>query len=131
MTRPDHEALTRADCGTCGTPASEATGGRHAVTREGTARTGYTYGTQCVACWNASVEAYRREQAAMRASAPKCEGCGRGQQSYILMPGTGQATALCRGCKSRVDARIRIPLLFGAPSATRAQILTAAREGRS
>ena len=118
------EEIERRDCQTCGRPASEAIGGRHGCVAsfdDGAWR----FRSECVACWNASVERDRQERAAERAAAPKCEGCGRGQRSYVMMPGTPHATEICRGCVRRVNAKVRMPLLFGVPSATRAQILEA------
>jgi hypothetical protein len=117
------EAIERQDCATCGKPASEARGGRHGCVTDpetGTSR------SECVPCWNASVEAYRAQRKAELAARPKCEACGRKPQTWTL-GGSDAQVSLCGTCKNRVNRTIRAPMLFGAPSASRARILEVAR----
>jgi hypothetical protein len=83
--------------------------------------------TLCDSCIDGVNREIDRARAVAKAAAPKCEGCGKGQRTYTLMPGTANATHLCRGCRDRVNKRIRVPVLFGAPTASRAQILAAAQ----
>ena len=124
LTREQSDAIAARDCQACGKHASEETGGRNGCVAFHDGER-WQFRAECVACWNASVERDRAQRAAEAAARPRCEGCGKGQRSYVMMPGTPHATEVCRGCKTRVDARLRMPLLFGTPSATRAQILSA------
>lgn len=116
------EAIERQDCATCGKPASDARGGRHGCVTDsdGNSR------PECVECWNASVEAYRAQRKAELAARPKCEACGRKPQTWT-MRGSDGPVSICGTCKNRVNRVIRAPLLFGAPSASRARILEVAR----
>ena len=116
------EEIERRDCATCGSPASEARGGRHGCVTDadGNSR------SECVECWNASVEEYGRQRKAELAARPRCEGCGRKPQTWTLGGSDGQVS-LCGTCKNRVNRTIRTPMLFGPPSASRARILEVAR----
>ena len=116
------EAIERMDCATCGKPASEARGGRNGCVTDadGNSR------SECVPCWNASVEAQRAQRKAELAARPKCEACGRKVATWTLRATDGPA-GLCGTCRNNVNRHIRVPMMFGAPSATRAQILAAAR----
>lgn len=127
MSRPrlsidEIEAIERQDCATCGKPASEARGGRHGCVTDadGNSR------SECVECWNASVEEYKRQRKAELAARPKCEACQRKPQTWE-MRATDGPVGVCGTCKNRVNRVIRVPLLFGAPSASRARILEVAR----
>jgi hypothetical protein len=115
------EAIEMQDCATCGKPASEAKGGRHGCVTDadGNAR------SECVPCWNASVEEYQRQRKAELAARPKCEACGRKPQTWTLA-GSDGPVSICGTCRNRVSKRIRTPMLFGPPSASRAAILAAA-----
>jgi hypothetical protein len=110
------------DCATCGKPASETRSGYHAEVRD---PDGTRY-AQCVECWNASVEEYRRQRKAELAARPKCEACGRKPRTYVLA-GSDAQVSLCGTCRNRVNRVIRAPMLFGPPSASRARILEVAR----
>ena len=110
------------DCATCGKPASDSRGGRNGCVRN---PDGTTF-AQCVPCWNAGVEEYRRQRKAELAARPKCEACQRKPATWT-MRGTDAPASVCGTCKNTVNRRIRSPMLFGPPSATRAQILAAAR----
>ena len=116
------EAIERQDCATCGTPASEARGGRNGCVTDadGNSR------SECVPCWNASVEAYRAARKAELAARPKCEACGRKPHTWTLAGADGRVS-LCGTCRNRVNRTIRTPMLFGPPSASRARILEVAR----
>ena len=116
------EVIERRDCATCGKPASEARGGRHGCVTDadGNSR------SECVPCWNASVEENKRQRAAELAARPRCEGCGRKPQTWEMRASDGPV-GICGTCKNRVNRVIRVPLLFGGPSASRARILVVAR----
>jgi hypothetical protein len=115
------EAIEKRDCATCGMPAGDARGGRHGCVTDadGNAR------SECVGCWNASVEEYRRQRKAELAARPKCEACGRKPQTWTVAASDGQVS-ICGTCRNKVNRVIRSPMLFGPPSASKAQVLTAA-----
>ena len=123
LTTGEIEAIERQDCATCGKPASENISGRNGLIHDPGAGTFYA---QCVPCWNASVEADRAARAAERAARPRCEACQRRPQTWT-MAGSDGPVGVCGTCKNRVNRVIRVPLLFGAPSASRARILEVAR----
>jgi hypothetical protein len=123
LTPEELSALDRADCGKCGRPASESPNGLNGVICD---QQGRITGVECVPCWNASVEEYRQQRKAELAARPRCEACQRRVATWT-MHGTDAPASVCGTCKNAVNRRIRSPMLFGPPSATRAQILAAAR----
>jgi hypothetical protein len=123
------DAIELADCGTCGKPASETASGRHAAIRAGWARTGYTYSTQCVECWNASVAEARRQRKAELVARPECEACGRRKVTCTLRPNARVALDVCRTCARNAQRNLAQPMLFAAGWAhvTRESLIRAAR----
>jgi hypothetical protein len=125
LTTSESDAVERSDCRICGKTAKDA-GGRNGCVYD--PATGEFY-AQCTGCWNAAVRARDTAAKAARAAAPRCEGCGRGQQSVIVCPGTVAEAKLCRGCAGRVRARTAQPMLFGSGFGhlTKADVLAATR----
>lgn len=111
--------LALADCTQCGKPASENHCAENHPQRD--------QSVLCDACIQAENARIDAENAAARAAAPKCEACAKRPSTCVMMPDTEDATELCGTCRNRVNRTIRVPMLFGAPTATRAQILAAAR----
>jgi hypothetical protein len=123
LTSEELSVLDLADCSKCGRPAAESVNGRNGVICD---HLGRITGVECVPCWNAGVEERRQERAAELAARPRCEACGRKAATWE-MHGSDAKVGICGTCKTKVNRRIRSYLLFGPPSATRAQILAAAR----
>lgn len=110
LTMEQSEALSHADCSTCGGKASEQRGGING----GCWSADRGWYAQCVPCWNASVEENLRQRKAELAARPDCEACGKRKVTCTLRPNERVSLGMCGRCAKRARHNLRQPMLFAA-----------------
>jgi len=133
LTMEQSEAIESRDCETCGKPASESVNGRHGCVASYEDGRGWQFRSECVACWNASVERDRAQRKAELAARPDCEACHKRKVGYTLRPNARVSLEVCRACAKRAQHNLRQPMIFatGWGHVTRESLIAACLNGQA